>query len=98
LIERYVFRPGCCTVAHNAAPIPDHVTVSGACYFCKAPQQVTVRGDALQRFRDGGFPQDCFPDLPAAQREFLISGICPTCWNDMFPAEDDDDAEGHSEI
>lgn len=43
------------------------------------------------------FMQDIFPELSAATRELLISGTCETCWDKLFPADDDDlvDAEFH---
>lgn len=33
--------------------------------------------------------QDIFPYLNAGERELLISQICPVCWNDIFPPEDE---------
>ena len=33
--------------------------------------------------------QEAFPTLDADQRELLISGICPKCWDEMFPPEED---------
>ena len=32
--------------------------------------------------------QDCFPQLNAGQREFLISGITPEEWDEMFGSEE----------
>jgi hypothetical protein len=89
LVEKYVFRPGICEVVQAD---DTNATVTGPCYSCGQPQTVTVSIEALARFRDGGFAQDVFPKLPAEQREFLISGICGTCWDEMFP-----DAEEESE-
>jgi len=32
-----------------------------------------------------GMPaQQAFPTLSASEREFLISSICPDCWDEMF--------------
>lgn len=100
LIEKYAFRQGCCTVQYTHPDDTQLATVRGPCYQCGQPQEVTVPADALLRFRNGEFAQDCFRTLPAAEREFLISGICGTCWDEMFsePEEEDEDAEGHSEI
>ena len=33
--------------------------------------------------------QDIFPELSAATRELLISGTCETCWDKLFPADDE---------
>ena len=36
--------------------------------------------------------QIAFPDLTADQREILISGICPECWDKIFPPEEDEES------
>ncbi len=88
LMTKYAFRDGICTI-ENA--VLNHVAVSGPCYACEKPQTVFVKKDDLTRFQNGEFAQDCFPYLPANEREFLISGICGKCWDEMFPSEDEDD-------
>jgi hypothetical protein len=90
LIEKYAFRDGCCDVAQADA---DNVVVEGPCYSCQEKQQVTVKQADLSRFQAGEFAQNCFPYLSAPAREFLISGICDECWNDMFPPEDEDECD-----
>lgn len=37
------------------------------------------------------FVQTAFPQLSDPQREFLLTGITPGEWDEMFPEEDDDD-------
>lgn len=32
--------------------------------------------------------QDALPELTTDQREMLLSGICPTCWDKTFGEED----------
>lgn len=86
LIEKYAFRDNICSVVNADATQAD---VSGPCYACGEKQTVRAKIHDLARFRDGGFAQDCFPYLPAAEREFLISGICGKCWDEMFPAEEE---------
>lgn len=34
--------------------------------------------------------QEAFPYLNAHEREMLISGICHTCWDKLYPPEEDD--------
>lgn len=85
LMTKYAFRGSC-----ELTEIDDEVTVFGPCHFCKAPQSVTVNKTDLDKFRDGRFAQDCFPDLSPSQREFLISGICDKCWDDMFSGDEDE--------
>lgn len=44
------------------------------------------------RFERGEHIQTIVPHLRSAQREFLITGITPDEWDEMFkPDEDDDD-------
>jgi len=35
--------------------------------------------------------QDAFPDMKAEDREFLMTGITPAKWNEMFPKEEGQD-------
>lgn len=39
----------------------------------------TVKND-----RDRPHVQHIFPQMPPEEREMLISGICPDCWNKLF--------------
>lgn len=91
LIEKYAFREGCCTTQPSTEGDTQLVTVRGPCYFCKNPQEVTVEADALLKFQQGNFAQDCFPRLDPAKREFLISGICGVCWDETFADITEDD-------
>ena len=83
---KYVFRDDC-----SLLPVDDHVAVSGPCSSCGAHQSVIVTRASLDKFRRGQYAQDCFPDLSAEQREFLISGICGPCWDEMFPPTEEDE-------
>lgn len=40
--------------------------------------------------RSGKMVQDAFPDLSAAQREFLLSGSTPEEWDELWKEEDDE--------
>jgi len=88
LIEKYAFRDGICAVDNADAT---YAEVSGPCYSCSEKQTVRAKIEDLARFRNGGFAQDCFSYLTAAEREFLISGICDKCWNEMFGGEEEDE-------
>ena len=92
-IEKYAFRPDCCTrTKHlNDAGKPTTVTVHGPCYMCHVPQSVTADAAGFAKFEAGDYVQDCLPELSADEREFLLSGICPTCWAGMFPPYEDEE-------
>ena len=34
--------------------------------------------------------QNIFPDITPQEREILISGICPDCWNEIFSNNDEE--------
>jgi hypothetical protein len=90
IVKKYAFSSCTTTPAEE-----NKVTVKGPCYSCKKELSVTVPQDDLAKFRKGVFAQDCFPYLSAADREFLISGICDDCWNEMFPVENEDDDDDY---
>jgi hypothetical protein len=91
LITKYAFRDGCCKLAVAAIAPEFTVAVRGPCYQCKTAQEIIVADAALRKFRAGGFAQDCFPGLPAEQREFLISGICGKCWDELFKESEEEE-------
>lgn len=35
--------------------------------------------------------QEQFPQVAPELREMFVSGICPKCWNELFPPEDDEE-------
>ena len=63
------------------------VTVVTRCPFCGRGNEVEVNEDDYLDWQDGMLVQDAFPYLNANEREMLISGICPTCWDGMFGNE-----------
>lgn len=48
----------------------------------------TTQGKIEYWVESGKLIQDVMPDLDDDQREFLMSGITPREWNDMFGEED----------
>lgn len=71
-------------------PFNDTIYVVVECKLCYIlfTLRVDARGYAL--WESGTHIQSALPDLPADQREFLISGVCPACFNGLFPPEDED--------
>lgn len=67
---------------------PDGTTlVEGKCGFTAEPHSVVVPSAALRRWREGEHIQRAMPEVPAEDREFLISGISPAGWRRMFGGE-----------
>ena len=67
------------------------ICVITSCPFCGHANEVEVNENDYWDWEDGALVQDAFPYLKVEEREMLISGICPNCWDGMFnafPAED----------
>lgn len=60
------------------------------CPFCGKGHSVWVNEIDYLDWQDGELAQNAFPYLSADEREMLISGICPTCWDEMFALPDDE--------
>lgn len=66
-------------------------TVEGRCLLGAHPYTLTVPADGLFRWASGGVAiQQALPRVPAGEREFLLSGTCPACFDRAFRTEDDD--------
>lgn len=71
------------------------VTWLSNCVECTRPSKVEgLQLDAVIAWQQGEFIQNAFPRLSADDREIMISGTHPTCWDKMFPPEDEDDPHG----
>jgi hypothetical protein len=58
-------------------------------------REIDVTQERLDAWQIGGaFIQDAMPDVPAADREFLLTGVTPEEWNLYMPDDDDDDYPG----
>lgn len=64
------------------------ITIATYCPICHTSHDVEVPMDGFFKWQDGACVQDAFPSLSAEEREMLISGICPECWNFMFGKEE----------
>lgn len=60
------------------------VCVVTTCPFCGRANEVEVNHMDYLDWQDGELAQDAFPYLSANEREMLISGCCPRCWDKMF--------------
>ena len=59
------------------------------CPLCGIHSELTVNKNELETYKKGALIQRAFPNLSNGQRELLLTGICPKCWNDMFKEEDE---------
>ena len=58
------------------------------CCICGRATVVNLDAAALLAWQRGALVQVAFPNLNAAERELLISGTHPSCWDTL--SEDDD--------
>jgi hypothetical protein len=61
------------------------------CGVCNNFDVLTLNRIAIERWQAGELIQDTFPDMSLGDRELLISGIHPACWDKLFPKEDEDE-------
>lgn len=77
--------------------LPSHqnkpAVLFGPCVFCTKEIKVLYPCDkmliALEKYQNRERIQHCFPDMSVDDREFLISGICPKCWNEKLTGPKD---------
>ena len=60
------------------------VVLEKACPFCGTRSMVTLVTDEYAKWMDGMCIQDAMPFAPAETREFLISGMCRDCQENIF--------------
>lgn len=58
------------------------------CVVCGTPHTIVAPVDAYRKWNNGeAYIQDALPMLTPAERELLLSGICPVCWDKHFGDE-----------
>lgn len=73
--------------------INETTSIETRCPFCGKHTIITVEAVDFVSWMGGENAQNAFPYLSANEREALISGICPECWDKMFPPEEDEEPE-----
>lgn len=66
------------------------VAIATYCPICHTSHDVEVPIDRFILWKGGLSVQEAFPDMPPEERERLISGICPECWDKLFPVGEED--------
>ena len=62
------------------------------CLYCGQFRSVKLDGTEYFRYFMKGEPiQNCFPTLTASQRELLMTGIHPECWDALFNEDEADE-------
>lgn len=85
----YVFSGAC----RFEALADEKVRITGLCVFTGKPHSLVVGLSGLRKVHAGGRLATCMPELTADEREFLMSGISPTGWDDTFPLSHEEEEE-----
>jgi hypothetical protein len=59
------------------------------CCVCGKSEIKTLDRQAVARWQDGENIQRAFPDMDAGERELLITGTHPNCWDTLFGGEEE---------
>lgn len=69
------------------------VNVLGVCPLCGTEWNVPVPASEYAAWKSGVLIQDALQSVPAEQREMLITGICPECWDKVMKPFDEEEDE-----
>ena len=58
--------------------------INTQCPFCSRKSTIQVDDLAYELWKNGKLAQHAFPSLTPDQREQIMTGICPKCWDDTF--------------
>lgn len=68
--------------------------VNTRCPFCGKETTILVNiVDYWEWVNEGKLAQEAFSYLTTEEREMVISGTCPDCWERMFGFEEEDEEE-----
>mgnify|MGYP003154312324 CR=1 FL=1 len=60
------------------------------CIQCKSEHTVSLNAPDLFKYNRGTYMQDAFPYISEGMREMMMSGICDSCFQTIFPPDDYD--------
>ena len=63
--------------------------ITKPCIVCHLTSEVELDAAKVARYEAGEHVQNVWPEKSASQRELLITGTHPVCWDNMF-ADDDE--------
>lgn len=63
------------------------------CHFCNQGGSLEVPQEGVEAYQGGAFVQDAFPSLSASEREQIMTGTHPKCWDDAFGALEEEPEE-----
>lgn len=77
---------------NNYRFLENFVYFDKVCIHCgKSTSFAITRGQYESWVLEDDYIQNVFPDMNSDEREMMISGTHPECWNEMFPVIEDDE-------
>jgi len=67
------------------------------CPFCRTKTEIKISAKGYENWIDGDSIQTAFPDMPAEDRELLVSGICYNCQEKIFTDDEEDDDDDRND-
>lgn len=61
------------------------------CMVCQRTSQLVVPAEGLRAWREGELIQTALPGLTPDEREMLINGTHPDCFDSLFGDDEDDE-------
>ena len=61
------------------------------CSVCDEYELWVLDRVAVEKWKAGEYLERAFPNMSIEDREILISGTHPACWDKLFPKEEDDE-------
>lgn len=72
-------------VALGYKKVNDQMVITSKCFHCKEVYDQSISLDQWYAWQvNGNYVQDVFPGWSDSQREQLMSGTHPECWDKMF--------------
>lgn len=74
-------------ISIKSSPNGTNAVLTRKCPFCGKEHSITVEQhgylDSMDKLRAGALIQDAFPSFTPDERELIMTGICPKCWNEV---------------
>lgn len=55
------------------------------CIVCGETSEMEVAQHGMAKWNAGAYIQEAFPELSADDREMLLTGTHPACWDSLYP-------------
>jgi hypothetical protein len=65
------------------------VVVTPKCPICQRPSELKVPREGYALWKRGELLQVAMRELTADERELLLTGTHPACWDELVPDDDD---------